>query len=519
MNPASNTGGSNSSSFLSENPYIGSKRTFAELKIMLQQVEREIRKKKLEYHKQLAAERQQQFAPSLNIQENPISSGLKEKEEISVNSDDDVIIVPDDPPDDSITIDSESEDLKSSCIQEPVAVEKSPVPTEPTEDFDIICIDDLPNAANPGENICVDKSIETNQTVSPKSVFRDEGMQTEIEERPSLTETSAINAIDKEGLLEVLCNPPNDENDDDVEITSQSTEEAAMNDEETVRSPLQENSLDKYNEEPSENIFKSTRKRLLVLLSPLRSKKPKIGYAETQLDSAEASGSDSELKPPKNIDKNCHAHSDLAKKCQICNKSFAAKHIVLHYAHQHPSNEVYCSRLENEKAEKIRNTKSPPIDDCLVCGRHLKEKSHEDVYTHYTIHTGEYLYTCSQHGKVRLMTHNQDDVKCKVSQTIQVNGMLQNDVKVMMCTECNFIALNESTIMNHLKNQHDFIGTDEEDLLTKYCTIITVAIIKRTSNGGNFSKKKIVSFSVYLLKVFFPFSCGLWPGTKYSARI
>lgn len=167
--------------------------------------------------------------------------------------------------------------------------------------------------------------------------------------------------------------------------------------------------------------------------------------------------------PPLNDEVTYYVNSRFWKKCRLCPGRKIVAHIVPHYVKDHGGKEVYCSRLHYETAKILRETKSVPNDDCVFCRvPHDNYSTRTQWLEHFTMFTGEYMYRCPNHGKVR-------DKSCKnrngcknITAESKLLKLPTNSIMASICNECNWIQLNRARVIKHVRKQHNRGGSDEE---------------------------------------------------------
>lgn len=192
----------------------------------------------------------------------------------------------------------------------------------------------------------------------------------------------------------------------------------------------------------------------------------------------------------KNVDKACYAKpQNLGQLCPLCPNRGAIRRIVNHFVNEHPSQEVFCSRLSPAMTKKVAAGKfkvkqCPFCDDC----KYLEAKR-EDRLVHITMYTGEYMFRCSLHGAVRDLSHNKDNTNCKKNETREYKELLNADIIMTVCKECSYVQVNERRVVDHLQNQHNFTESYEE-LIANH----TMRILVLPKNAPDDGKKHFLFF-------------------------
>lgn len=163
---------------------------------------------------------------------------------------------------------------------------------------------------------------------------------------------------------------------------------------------------------------------------------------------------------PKNTDRNmCEANPTYKSKCVICLKEY--KYIVNHYIREHPSVEIYVSRLSEDMADVIINSSIPSergedntlISFCYFCERNA---SYQDHYwsQHILMHTGEYQYFCHRcnHPINSNVYHNRN---CKSVTRRYRYEFKSGRLTAFLCKLCNYVQVRKKNMISHLCTQHD----------------------------------------------------------------
>lgn len=220
---------------------------------------------------------------------------------------------------------------------------------------------------------------------------------------------------------------------------------------------------------------------------------------------------------PKNTDKNCFYNDRHSKVCKICNKTKAK--IINHYVKNHKGSEVFISRLSPEMAVAVKNNvnKVQCLNTvieaiCYFCEFEFS-KTFKDWLLHFTMHTGEYMYSCTKcNNKVSGSHHCQR----LCSESPQLARKTQGgDLTAFICNDCNYIQLNEENLVRHLRQEHDLNG----DIKTCYQEIVLVpSIVQRHSTlcqdsrqGNYFHRRRFIG------RLAFRLACFVHPEWRYRS--
>lgn len=179
----------------------------------------------------------------------------------------------------------------------------------------------------------------------------------------------------------------------------------------------------------------------------------------------------------KNIDLKCCANSFFPQKCRLCLQEKPCDQIVEHYLTQHKGDEVYCSRLEADVAERVKRWKFVPKGECVFCReQHTIKDSVELWAAHFCKFTGERLFKCSTHGMVKNRRHVSDKLRCKITEPPFFKG---DCVNASICNLCNWTQLSEENLFAHLRKEHEITAHSDEALKTNFTT--RVNLMQKTS--------------------------------------
>lgn len=158
--------------------------------------------------------------------------------------------------------------------------------------------------------------------------------------------------------------------------------------------------------------------------------------------------------------------------CKICEKELNSEDLVNHYVQEHPKFEVFCSRLSEKWAKFIKSDerKLTEISEkyleifCCFCDiYHIRtDWNLEDLLCHFSEKTGEYLFYCTKCGEKM----PEKGCHCRVANetSTRLAELLENDkIFAFICERCNYIQLDESNIVKHLRSQHGLTGELTED--------------------------------------------------------
>lgn len=213
------------------------------------------------------------------------------------------------------------------------------------------------------------------------------------------------------------------------------------------------------------------------------------GLSDTETDGI--SVNDTETRPKKsktemllNTDKTLYFKNWMTKICIFCKKRY--ERIVAHYKTSHSLAEVVASRLSPNMIEEIRanHPKSVVVvkkNDRLMkakCAFCEEEKAFTTTYwpNHIQSHTGEYRNKCNVCGL--LLPYPSYHCKQK-TRNIDEFRLDEKDFTVHLCLECNYVQIDQTNIIKHLRTQHKF---NDDALESKY-EIITMLSIKNDGSS------------------------------------
>lgn len=197
----------------------------------------------------------------------------------------------------------------------------------------------------------------------------------------------------------------------------------------------------------------------------------------------------------KNIDKTQHLQNPNSKKCVFCHKMYAR--IVNHYKNNHSDMEVVTSRLTTAMAKEVQQDRPKLVAvakypsnpnrfveaKCHFCDS-IKDFSIQYWPDHIRGHTGEYSNEC----RVCKMSFGSPTTHCSLTTVRVSEGLKSNhDLIGYLCLECNYVQVEETNIVQHLKTQHEL---DENVLNTKYKMITFISLAKKTVKRPNLSKER-----------------------------
>ncbi|XP_059222798.1 uncharacterized protein LOC106088413 [Stomoxys calcitrans] len=175
--------------------------------------------------------------------------------------------------------------------------------------------------------------------------------------------------------------------------------------------------------------------------------------------------------PPKRLNNDCEMTENNTTFCALCRAK--PQDLTNHYVQKHKT-ESYISRLtwshlddlciNTPFAKAISSGKSTVVRykiSCPFCEDELNEPF-MNLYNHYSTHTGEYAYQCSECQLAKpyradIQSHQLHSKKsCRKSQLQILYRYPTNAMVIYLyyCTICNFVQLNEANILKHLREQH-----------------------------------------------------------------
>lgn len=167
-----------------------------------------------------------------------------------------------------------------------------------------------------------------------------------------------------------------------------------------------------------------------------------------------------EFSGPRNIDKSLYLSSDSAKTCPLCGVCYVR--MVSHFKTMHSNSEIFVSRISPQMVDQLDNSTLSYIKYAKQTGKYLqatcifceKERNFSGYYwtDHIRSHSGEYANVCILCQKsVCFNNHCGMNTDRKV-----VHDLFNDDLYAYLCTECNYVQLNEKNLLNHLERQHNF---------------------------------------------------------------
>uniref|UniRef100_A0A1B0FFX2 C2H2-type domain-containing protein n=1 Tax=Glossina morsitans morsitans TaxID=37546 RepID=A0A1B0FFX2_GLOMM len=150
-----------------------------------------------------------------------------------------------------------------------------------------------------------------------------------------------------------------------------------------------------------------------------------------------------------------------------------------HYIRKHKT-ESYVSRLTmaklNDLIVRTNFAKFQGVSDCHLARFKVTCPFCEDIiihrfsslYDHYSKHTGEYAYMCSQCSynkpfRADIQSHQQNSKKCRKANLRIVYRYPLNATVIYLyyCSLCNYVQLNEANVFKHLREHHNPSETAE----------------------------------------------------------
>lgn len=185
----------------------------------------------------------------------------------------------------------------------------------------------------------------------------------------------------------------------------------------------------------------------------------------------------------KNVDKSLYLNSPAAQNCLLCGTHY--KRMVNHFRKVHSDNEVFVSRISQRMADSLVRTQLPAIKYTRPTGvQYLKMmcpfcESERDFFApywanHIRTHTGEYTNTCIDCGTVSLSaTH------CGWPTSKQQTNLHEMGLTAFLCIRCNYVQIDESRIISHLKTQHGADDTAVTSIDSEYKEIVIIPPLKK----------------------------------------
>lgn len=197
----------------------------------------------------------------------------------------------------------------------------------------------------------------------------------------------------------------------------------------------------------------------------------------------------------KNIDKSQHLQNPNSKKCVFCHKTYTR--IVNHYKNYHSDKEIVVSRLTPAMAKEVQQDRPKlvvvgkyPLNPkrfveakCHFCDS-IKNFTTQHWQDHVRGHTGEYSNEC----RVCKMSFAGPTIHCRLTTVRVSEGFKQHhDLVGYLCLECNFVQIEETNIVQHLRTQHEL---NDDVLNTKYKMITFISLAKKTVENPNLSQQR-----------------------------
>lgn len=167
----------------------------------------------------------------------------------------------------------------------------------------------------------------------------------------------------------------------------------------------------------------------------------------------------------KNTNKAMHClNEELRSACLLC--EYRGLYMVSHYANKHPNAENYLARVSPEIGQQIRTPHK--LDRCVRVGKKLqqlclfcnetKAMPRNNWVSHFSMHTGEYLYKCDT---CKLLCNaKQSTVQHKeicgnpVIRRLSVTNFGTPNLIGHVCSLCNYTQFDKQHVLRHLTNQH-----------------------------------------------------------------
>lgn len=192
--------------------------------------------------------------------------------------------------------------------------------------------------------------------------------------------------------------------------------------------------------------------------------------------------------PPviKNNDKRFYfANPKYRNQCVLCPEK--TSFIVNHYVQNHPTTEVFVSRISDKMMTMCSSGDAPIVADkpaiCVFCDRpntFLKNQWIE----HMTAHSGEWMWKCNKCGCVMPFKSSHATSKTCASLCSDIVRTYDLDVDeednclyAYACTFCNYVQFKMENIRVHIRENHEI---DEEDIES---SAIKIALLKLASNN------------------------------------
>ncbi|XP_031625984.1 uncharacterized protein LOC116342487 [Contarinia nasturtii] len=161
--------------------------------------------------------------------------------------------------------------------------------------------------------------------------------------------------------------------------------------------------------------------------------------------------------------------------CIFCDKK-CKRSLVQHYVQEHPNLEIPISRPSPAIAKKLRlqpmkhtliNRKI--LGKCVFCEEDKSfAKSHWE--THITTHTGEHMFACSKCNNM-VKIKGEHSKKCS-GEPLNIFRLNDNHAsKGFMCKDCNYLQIWRNNIIKHLKNEHGYMGPEENYHYEKFTLV------------------------------------------------
>lgn len=212
----------------------------------------------------------------------------------------------------------------------------------------------------------------------------------------------------------------------------------------------------------------------------------------------------------RNTDKSLYLISPKAKMCAICDRKYIR--IVSHMKTKHKDSEVFVSRISPKMAdmvthEKIKFIKYPKDvnksilhlkADCVFCEESRGFPPHY-WSDHLRSHTGEYAYECLLcQAEVCFTNH------CGLSaKKVVEHNFYKNALHAFLCTECNFVQINEENMKKHLINEHEIIASGTSTFYKRFTLVPALNSLPLQANPYLSGR---LFFDYYMKFVWFYFS-------------
>lgn len=187
------------------------------------------------------------------------------------------------------------------------------------------------------------------------------------------------------------------------------------------------------------------------------------------------------VNPQKNTNKMMYAKNDAFRTwCELCNKP--QTHLVAHHVANHADYEVPISRPSPKMAQKLRQQSIPFTrfngrikGICWFC-EEKKCIPKTSWSHHFLVHTGEKIFACSTCNTT--FKAKGDHKKTCDQEPINIfHANSERGIVGFICKDCNYLQIHRDSMINHMENEHGYIGPEEN---CHYDQIVMIPEIKKS---------------------------------------